>query len=167
MKMEPIELDEADRRLLDVLQQDCALSNQELAQRAHLTPPTCLRRVRRLVEAGVIERRIAVLNPERVGAGLTVIVEITLAEQAAERMTAFEALVADVPEVQQCYRVSPGPDFVLVLLVVDMAAYHALVHRLFTVANQVRNVRAFFSVHRSKFAPRVPGLISVPGPISS
>ena len=114
----------------------------------------------RLVEAGVIERRTAVLNPERVGAGLTVIVEITLAEQAAERMAAFEALVADVPEVQQCYRVSPGPDFVLVLLVVDMAAYHALVHRLFTAANQVRNVRAFFSVHRSKFAPRVPGLIS-------
>ena len=75
-------------------------------------------------------------------------------------MAAFEALVADVPEVQQCYRVSPGPDFVLVLLVVDMAAYHALVHRLFTAANQVRNVRAFFSVHRSKFAPRVPGLIS-------
>jgi len=156
--MESIELDEADRRLLDVLQQDCALSNQELAQRAHLTPPTCLRRVRRLVKAGVIERRIAVLNPERVGAGLTVIVEITLAEQAAERMAAFE--VADVPEVQQCYRVSPGPDFVLVLLVVDMAAYHALVHRLFTAVNQVRNVRAFFSVHRSKFAPRVPGLIS-------
>ena len=61
--MEPIELDEADRRLLDVLQQDCALSNQALAQRAHLTPPTCLRRVRRLVEAGVIERRIAVLDP--------------------------------------------------------------------------------------------------------
>ena len=154
--MEAIELDEADRRLLDVLQQDCSLTNQELAQRAHLTPPTCLRRVRRLVESGVIERRIAVLNAERVGAGLTAIVEITLAEQAAERMTAFETLVADVPEVQQCYRVSPGPDFVLVLLVADMPAYHALVHRLFTAAHQVRNVRAFFSVHRSKFAPRVP-----------
>jgi Lrp/AsnC family leucine-responsive transcriptional regulator len=154
--MNAISLDDADRRLLDLLQQDCALSNQELAQRAHLTPPTCLRRVRRLVEAGVIERRIAVLDPQRVGAGLTVIVEITLAEQTAERLAAFEALVADVPEVQQCWQVSPGPDFVLVLLVPDMPAYHALVHRLFTAANHVRNVRAFFSVHRSKFAPRVP-----------
>ena len=154
--MNLIELDEADRRLLDLLQQDCALSNQELAQRAHLTPPTCLRRVRRLVEAGVIERRIAVLNPEHVGAALTALVEITLSEQAAERLTAFEAVVADVPEVQQCYRVSPGPDFVLVLLVADMPAYHALAHRLFTAANLVRNVRAFFSVHRSKFAPQVP-----------
>ena len=154
--MNVIALDEADRRLLDLLQQDCALSNQELAQRAHLTPPTCLRRVRRLVDAGVIERRIAVLNAERIGAGLTAIVEITLSEQAAERLTAFEALVDEVPEVQQCWRVSPGPDFVLVLLVADMPAYHALAHRLFTAANLVRNVRVFFSVHRSKFAPRVP-----------
>ena len=154
--MDNIVLDDADRRLLDLLQQDCSLSNQELAQRTHLTPPTCLRRVRRLVAAGVIERRIAVLSAERIGAGLTAIVEITLSEQAAERLSAFEALVADVPEVQQCWRVSPGPDFVLVLLVADMPAYHALVHRLFTAANHVRNVRAFFSVHRSKFAPRVP-----------
>ncbi|MGA8009762.1 MAG: winged helix-turn-helix transcriptional regulator, partial [Thiomonas sp.] len=81
--MDKIAFDEADRRLLDLLQRDCSLSNQELAQRAHLTPPTCLRRVRRLVDAGVIERRIAVLNAERVGAGLTAIVEITLSEQAA------------------------------------------------------------------------------------
>lgn len=151
-----IELDDADRRLLDLLQQDCALSNQELAERAHLTPPTCLRRVRRLVEAGVIERRIALLNPELAQAGLTAIVEVTLADQAAERMSVFEARVAGEAAVQQCYRVSPGPDFVLVLLVADMPAYHALVHRLFTAANNVRNVRAFFSVHRSKFAPRVP-----------
>lgn len=160
--MDKIAFDEADRRLLDLLQRDCSLSNQELAQRAHLTPPTCLRRVRRLVDAGVIERRIAVLNAERVGAGLTAIVEITLSEQAAERMAAFESVVAEVPEVQQCYRVSPGPDFVLVLLVANMPAYHALVHRLFTAANQVRNVRAFFSVHRSKFAPRVPLPADVP-----
>ena len=151
-----IELDDADRRLLDLLQQDCALSNQELAERAHLTPPTCLRRVRRLVEAGVIERRIALLNPELAQAGLTAIVEVTLADQAAERMSVFEARVAGEAAVQQCYRVSPGPDFVLVLLVADMPAYHALVHRLFTATNNVRNVRAFFSVHRSKFAPRVP-----------
>lgn len=164
--MNVISLDDADRRLLDLLQQDCALSNQELAQRAHLSPPTCLRRVRRLVEAGVIERRIAILDPQRVGAGLTAIVEITLVEQTAERLAAFEALVADVPEVQQCWQVSPGPDFVLVLLVADMAAYHALAHRLFTAAHQVRNVRTFFSVHRSKFAPRVP-LTPPTRPVSS
>ncbi|MGE0071889.1 MAG: Lrp/AsnC family transcriptional regulator [Thiomonas sp.] len=149
-------LDDADRRLLDLLQQDCALSNQELAQRAHLTAPTCLRRVRRLVQTGVIERRIAIVDAQRLQAGLTAIVEITLSAQTAERLAAFEALVAGVPEVQQCYQVSPGPDFVLVLFVADMPAYHALAHRLFTAANQVRNVRTFFSVHRSKFAPRVP-----------
>lgn len=154
--MANVHLDAADRRLLALLQEDCALSNLELAGRAHLTPPTCLRRVRRLVESGIIERRIALLNPEVAEAGLTAVVEITLADQAAERMTTFEALVDVEPQVQQCYRVSPGPDFVLILLVADMAAYHALVHRLFTAANNVRNVRAFFSIRRSKFAPRVP-----------
>ena len=160
-KMAVINLDAADRRLLALLQEDCALSNLELAERAHLTPPTCLRRVRRLVESGIIERRIALLNPEVAEAGLTAVVEITLADQAAERMTAFESLVDAEPPVQQCYRVSPGPDFVLILLVADMAAYHALVHRLFTAANNVRNVRAFFSIRRSKFAPRVPMLSTI------
>ena len=154
--MPVVDLDATDRRLLDLLQDDCSLSNLELAERAHLTPSTCLRRVRRLVDAGVVARRIAVLDTDVVGAGLTALVEITLADQAAERMAAFEQLVADEVAVQQCYRVSPGPDFVLVLLVADMAAYHALVHRLFTAQHNVRNVRAFFSVHRSKFAPKVP-----------
>ncbi len=154
--MPKVDLDDADRRLLALLQDDCALSNLELAERAHLTPATCLRRVRRLVESGIIERRIALLNPEVAEAGLTAVAEITLAEQAAERMAEFETLVGGEAAVQQCYRVSPGPDFVLILLVPDMPAYHALVHRLFTAANNVRNVRAFFSIRRSKFAPRVP-----------
>lgn len=148
-------LDEADRRLLNLLQDDASLTNQALAERAHLSPPTCLRRVRRLIESGVIERQIAIVAPELATTGLTAIVEVTLDRQAAESMTAFEERVGTEGAVQQCYRVSPGPDFVLVLHVADMAAYHAFAHRVFTAAANVRNVRAFFSVHRSKFAPRV------------
>lgn len=148
-------LDAIDRRLLDLLQDDSSLTNQALAERAHLSPPTCLRRVRRLVEAGVIERQIAIVSSALAEAGLTAIVEITLDQQSAERMAEFEARVASEPAVQQCYRVSPGPDFVLILRVADMPAYHALVHRLFTADANVRNVRAFFSVLRAKFAPKV------------
>lgn len=149
------ELDAIDRRLLNLLQDDCSLTNQALAERAHLSAPTCLRRVKRLLDAGVIERRIAIVSSALADAGLTAFVEITLDNQAAERMAEFEARVAAEAAVQQCYRVSPGPDFVLVLQVADMGAYHALVHRLFTADANVRNVRAFFGVHRSKFAPKV------------
>lgn len=150
-----ISLDAVDRRLLNLLQEDAWLTNQALAERAHISPPTCLRRVKRLLEAKVIERTIAIVAPEKVGHALTAIVEISLEHQGAERQQEFEARVAAEPAVQQCYRVSPGPDFVLVVVVPDMPAYHALVHRLFTAQANVRNVRTFFAVNRSKFAPRV------------
>jgi Lrp/AsnC family leucine-responsive transcriptional regulator len=149
-------LDTVDRRLLSLLQDDCSLTNQALAERAHISPPTCLRRVKRLQEAGYIERQIAILAPDKLGAGLTAIVEISLEHQGAEKQSEFEAHVHGDAAVQQCYRVSPGPDFVLVVAVPDMPAYHALVHRLFTAQGNVRNIRTFFSIRRSKFAPKVP-----------
>jgi Lrp/AsnC family leucine-responsive transcriptional regulator len=152
---DPIELDELDRRILNALQRDAAQTNNELAAQVHASAPTCLRRVKRLIDAGVIEKRVALVAPHMVGAGLTAIVEITLDHQAAERQTEFEALVAKEPAVLQCYRVSPGPDFVLVVQVADMPAYHALAHRLFASQANVRNVRSFFSIHRSKFDTRI------------
>lgn len=158
--MESIELDAIDLLLLDQLQRDASLSNQALAERVHTSPPTCLRRVKRLHEAGLIERQVAVLNPERMaqtlGHGLTAIVEITLDRQDAGALEAFETRIAQDTAVQQCYRVSPGPDFCLVVHTRDMPAYQALTQRLFTVDANVRNVKAFFSVKRSKFGAELP-----------
>ncbi len=144
-------LDAVDLRLLAALQQDCSLTNQALAERAMVSPATALRRVKALGEAGLIERQVAVLNPERLGGGLQVIVELTLDRQGSDWLDAFEAHALPFAEVQQCYRVSPGPDFVLVLQVADMAAYAELAQRLFTSQANVRNVKAFFSVKRAKF----------------
>jgi Lrp/AsnC family transcriptional regulator, leucine-responsive regulatory protein len=152
-------LDAIDLRILDQLQTDASQSNQALAERVHVSPPTCLRRVKRLIDAGLIERQIALLSADKlkplIGHGLTAIVEVTLTQQNAEALQAFEARIAPEPAVQQCYRVSPGPDFVLVVHVADMGDYHALVHRAFTADAQVRNVKAFFSVLRSKFEPKI------------
>lgn len=153
---ESVDLDETDIRILDALQWDASLSNQALAAAVHTSPATCLRRVKRLVDTGVIERRVALLSPQKAGAGLTAIAEVGLDRQGAEHLEAFEARAVAEPEVQQCYRVSSGPDLVLVLQVADMAAYHALVQRLFTQDANVRNVKTFFSVHRAKFETRVP-----------
>ncbi len=150
-----MELDATDLRLLDLLQTDASLSNQELAERALTSPATALRRVRRLVDAGVIERRVALLNPHALAAGLTALVEITLDRQGAEHLDAFESRAVAESAVQQCWRVAPGPDFVLVLFVNDMPAYQALVQRLFTQDANVRNVKAYFSVKRAKFDPRL------------
>ena len=158
--MEQIILDEVDVQLLAQLQHDASLSNQALAERVHTSPPTCLRRVKRLREAGLIERQIAILNPERlaatIGFGLTAIVEITLDRQDAQALEQFEARVAGDAAVQQCYRVSPGPDFVLVVHAAHMPDYLALAQRLFTSDANVRNVKAFFSVKRSKFGAELP-----------
>lgn len=148
-------LDDLDRRILELLQDDASLSNLGLAARVHASPPTCLRRVRRLVERGVIARRVALLDPEALGPTLTAIVEVSLDHQGGDRQDAFEARATAEAAVLQCYRVSPGPDFVLVVQVRDMPAYHALAHRLFAAGSNVRGVRAFFVTRRAKFETRI------------
>lgn len=152
-------LDGIDIKLLEALQDDASQSNQALAAHTHISPPTCLRRVKRLRDAGLIEREIAILHADKLagtlGHGLTALVEITLDRQGAEQQEAFEARVVLDGAVQQCYRVSPGPDFILVVHVRDMPAYLALAQRLFTSDVNVRNVKAFFSVKRSKFEPKL------------
>ena len=147
--------DDIDRRILNALQVDASQTNSELARTVHVSAPTCLRRVKHLTDSGVIERQVAIVAPQLVGARLTAVVEITLDVQAAEKMAEFEVLVAHEAAVLQCYRVSPGPDFVLIVQMADMPAYHALAHRLFAAHANVRNVKSYFSTFRSKFETRI------------
>jgi Lrp/AsnC family leucine-responsive transcriptional regulator len=144
-------LDELDLRILEQLQRDASLTNQELAHLVYASPPTCLRRVRRLTDTGIIQKQVAILDPTKFGNTLTAILEVTLDVQSAESLQQFEHTMTPEPAVLQCYRVSTGPDFVLIVQVADMPAYHALVHRALTAQANVRNVRTFFSIHRSKF----------------
>jgi len=148
------DIDEIDIRILNLLQADASISNQDLAAAVHVSPATALRRVRWLVDQGVIERRVALLAPAVVG-GLQALVEVQLDRQGAEHLDAFEALAVADAAVQLCWRVSPGPDFVLTLWVADMAAYNALVQRLFTQHANVRNVKTYFATKRAKFEPRI------------
>jgi DNA-binding Lrp family transcriptional regulator len=155
-----IVLDATDIQLLDQLQNDASLSNQALAALLHISPPTALRRVKHLRESGLIERQIAVLSVDQLasvlGHGLCAIAEVTLDRQDQGALDAFEQRVAPEDAVQQCYRVSPGPDFCLVLQVADMPGYLTLAKRLFTADANVRNVKTFFSIKRSKFGARLP-----------
>ena len=149
-------MDTTDLRLLDLLQRDAARSNQALAEAAHVSPATSLRRVRQLVDGGVIERQVAVLSPAHLGELQTAVIEVTLDQQSAERLDAFEARAVADEAVQQCYRVAGGPDFVLVVVARDMPAYQAMTQRLLTADANVRNVRAFFAVKRAKFTIALP-----------
>ena len=147
-------LDATDLQLLAELQRDASRSNQDLA------PATCLRRIKRLREAGLIEHHMAIIHADKLAAirghGLAAVVEVSLDQQGDEHARAFEARVVQDDEVQQCWRVSPGLDFVLVVQVRDMPAYAALAQRLFTSQANVRNVKAFFSLRRAKFRPQLP-----------
>ena len=158
--MKLIELDAMDLQLLDSLQRDASLSNVALAEKVNVSPPTCLRRVKRLIDEGWIERQVAVLNADKLGAalghGLTALVEVSLDKQGTEHLDAFEARAVAHDAVQQCWRVSPGPDFMLVLQARDMPHYLSISQALFTQDANVRNVKAFFATQRAKFTTTWP-----------
>ena len=153
-------LDAADLRLLALLQHDATLSVQALADAAGLSAATCHRRLKRLRDEGWIERQVAIVSADKLrqamGAGLQAVVEVTLEVQTEEALARFEAHAVQDGAVQQCWRVSPGPDFMLVLTVGDMPGYQAAALRLFSAAQGVRNVRAFFAIRRAKFGTALP-----------
>ena len=154
------ELDALDLQLLGHLQQDASISNLALAEKLRISPPTCLRRVKRLTDGGWIERQIAVLNPARLGASLghivCALVEVTLDAQGVEYLDTFEAKAVADDAVQQCWRVSSGPDFILVVQAISMPDYLEVTRRLLTQDANVRNVKAFFSIKRAKFSSALP-----------
>lgn len=151
-----ITLDAVDLRLLGILQRDAGLSNQDLAVRAHVSPATSLRRVRRMSELGVIWRQVALLDADRIGPHLQVVCEVVLDRQGQEHADAFEQRAVAHGAIQQCYRVSPGPDFVLMAVSRDLPAWTQVVAELFTQDANVRNVKTFFVLRRAKFETAIP-----------
>lgn len=158
--MESIFLDPTDIALLQRLQDDASPTNQELAAAVGISPPTCLRRVRRMRELGLIERQVALLQPDvlatALGHGLHAIAEILLDRQTTEAQDAFEARAVAEPCVAQCWRMASGADFMLVLQVRDMPHYLELAARLFTQDANVRNVKLHFATRRAKFETKLP-----------
>ncbi len=147
-------LDPLDLRLLHLLETDASRSNLAISRQVHASPATCLRRVARLRAMGVIKSVVAVLDPALVGSPLTCLIEVSLDRQDAEAMSAFEMAASKDPAVRQCYQMSAGVDFALVVYVADMDAYHLFAHRLLTAHSNVRNVRTLFSTRCAKFDTR-------------
>ena len=152
-------LDATDLKLLSALQADASISNIALANKLQISAPTCLRRTKRLVQEGWIEKQVAILSSDKLGQimshKVTALIEVSLDKQGEELLQAFENRAVQEAAVQQCWRVSPGPDFMLVVQVTDMPAYLSFTQRLLTQDANVRNVKAFFSVKRAKFGTQI------------
>lgn len=146
-----IELDKVDRRILKILQKDNQLTNLELAAKVRLSPPTCLRRVRRLRDEKVITADVVLLDPQMVQKNLFALVEVVLERQTEALQQAFERKMERTEEVMQCYMVSGHADFIVVVQVADMDDYHRFVRRTFTDDANIRNFRTLFAMNRTKF----------------
>ena len=121
-------LDAVDRAILSLLQDDGRLANVDLADAVNLSPSACLRRVRHLEEEGFINQYVALIDPSKVGMGTNVFVEITLSSQAEDALDAFEAAVTARPEIMSCHLMAGDFDYLLRVVIDDVADYEAL-HR--------------------------------------
>ncbi|MEH2512089.1 DNA-binding Lrp family transcriptional regulator [Nitrobacteraceae bacterium AZCC 1564] len=155
------DLDEIDLKILSEIQADGRITNVELAKRAGISPPPCLRRVRALEEAGYIRGYRGLLDPQLLGFDVTVFASVHLSSQADADLRAFEDFVRQEPLVRECWMLSGEVDFILKCVAPDMATFQNFVSHL-TAAPHVRNVRTSLVLHNSKDAPDVPLELKTP-----
>ncbi|THD78789.1 MAG: winged helix-turn-helix transcriptional regulator [Phenylobacterium sp.] len=153
---EDFRIDDTDRRLLRVLQQDGRISNQDLAQRCHLSPSACSDRVRRLRERGIIVGYAAVLDPLKVGRALLIFVEVVLDLTTAEAFEAFAAEARRTPDVLECHMVAGGFDYLIKARVRDMAAYREFLGNVLVNMPGVRETRTYAVLEEIKSTTLLP-----------
>lgn len=139
-------LDAKDRRILAILQEDGRITNAELAERVHLSPSACLRRVQVLEDEDVIDRYVALLRPSRIGRSDTVFVEVSLDSQTDAALDAFEKAVKTCPEVQECCLMAGDTDYLLKLTVTDSGDYERLHRQVLSRLPGVARIRSRFAI---------------------
>ncbi len=154
--MRRAKLDRVDRRILRALQDDGRMTNVELARRAEISAPPCLRRVRALEEAGYIRGYHADINAEALGFGVTVFAQVGLSSQAESDLKAFETLMQSWPEVRECHMLAGETDFLLRIVAVDWDAYQRFLTTRLTAAPNVTHVKSALAIRTCKSVPGVP-----------
>lgn len=154
--MPPVDLDRTDLRILEILQQDARLSNQEIAERVSLSPSPCLRRIRRLEELGVIQRYVALVDPQRIGLGLLAYVTVKLEKRGKMPMDEFRARVQTWPEVLACYAMTGDMDYLLRVHVEDLDHFSRLVMTQLLKQPGVVDVKSSFALDRIKETTALP-----------
>jgi DNA-binding Lrp family transcriptional regulator len=154
--MRRVKLDKIDRKILRDLQDNGRMPNVELARRAGISAPPCLRRLRALEEAGYIRGYHADIPPDLLGYGVTVFAHVGLTSQAETDLVAFEALVTEWPEVRECYMLTGETDFILKIVSEDMDSYNRFLTSTLTAAPHVSHVKSMLSIRSSKYEVGVP-----------
>ena len=154
--MRRVKLDRIDRRILSDLQQKGRMTNVELAARAGISAPPCLRRVRALEEAGFIRGYHADLNSELLGYAVTVFAQVGLSSQAEADLKAFESLMQSWPEVRECHMLAGETDFLLKIVALDWDAYQRFLTTRLTAAPNVSHVKSALAIRTCKSEPGVP-----------
>ena len=149
-------LDAIDIRILSELQEDAGLTNVALAERVGLSPSPCLARVRALEERGVIARRVALLDPAKLGPSLSVFIQVTLDKQTEDMLEIFEKAMGRFPEVMECYLMTGDSDYLLRVLVRDLTSLqHFIIERL-SKTRGVANIRSSFALKQVKYKTVLP-----------
>ena len=149
------DLDLIDRKIIAELMRDATLPIAQIADRAGLSQTPCWKRIQKLEAAGVLTARVAMVDPEKLGFGLTVFVGIEAPDHSADWREAFSAAVAAFPEIMEVYRMAGEMDYLLRVAVADMAAFDTLYKRL-TDALPIKNVTSHFAMERMKFTTAYP-----------
>ncbi len=154
--MSRVKLDRIDRRILSDLQEHGRMTNVELAKRAGISAPPCLRRVRALEKAGFIRGYHAELNAEQLGYSVTVFALVGLTSQAEADLKGFEALVNSWPQVRECHMLAGESDFLLKIVAEDWDSYQKFLTTKLTAAPNVSHVKSSLGIRASKYQPGVP-----------
>jgi Lrp/AsnC family transcriptional regulator len=150
------ELDSIDRKILGIVQEDCTLSIQQLADHVGLSANPCWRRLKRLEAEGVIRGRVALLDPEALGLAMTVFVAIRTNRHDLAWLDTFAAAMGRIPEIVEAHRMSGEVDYLLKVLVADMAHYDQVYRRLIAAVPGMSDVSSSFSMERLKYGTQVP-----------
>jgi Lrp/AsnC family transcriptional regulator, leucine-responsive regulatory protein len=151
-----MQLDTIDLRILAELQQDGALTNVELARRVHLSPSPCLARVKALEQSGVIERYVALANAKALGLGLNVFINISLKEQSKAALAEFERRIAEHDEVMECYLMTGESDYLIRVVVSDMAALERFILDSLTPIPGIEKIRSGFALKQVRYKTALP-----------
>lgn len=149
-------LDDFDRKILAILQRNNLTPQREIGEAINLSAPAVQRRIKKMTEAGIIEANVAVVDPAALGHPITIFVEVEVISETAEQIESAKREFAETPEIQQCYYVTGEADFILVVVVPNMAAYEVLTRRLFFGNNNVKRFRTFVAMDRIKTGLEVP-----------
>lgn len=149
-------LDAIDLRILQELQQDGRLSNVRLSERINLSPSPCLARVRELEKSGVVDRYVAILNPDLSGLPISVFIQVSLEKQQEQNLEHFEKMMHAYPNVMECYLMSGDSDYLIRVVMRDIAALQEFIVQKLSTIDGVANIQSSFALKQVKYKTALP-----------